>query len=115
MTVVYIKDLVVMGRHGIHDWEKKNPQRFRFNLELTVDTAPAAVSDKLADTVDYAELRRIIVESTENDSYNLLERLAQVIVDRVLDDKRVRKLALAIDKPDTFESGTPGVKVEITT
>lgn len=114
MSVIYIKDLVVKARHGVHQAEKDKTQRFIINLELTVDLARAAATDDLADTLNYSELRHTIIDITQNNSFNLLERLAQTIADQLLTDQRIQKLSLSIDKPDVFKTGRPGVRLEIT-
>jgi FolB domain-containing protein len=114
MSVIYIKDLVVKARHGVHQSEKDKTQRFIINLELTVDLSRAAATDDLTDTLNYSELRRVIIDITQNNSFNLLERLAGAIADQLLTDKRIQKLSLSIDKPDVFKTGRPGVRLEIT-
>ena len=114
MSVIYIKDLVIEAKHGVHKHERENPQRFIINLEVTVDTAQAAISDDLADTLNYSKLRQTIIDTTQNNSFNLLERLTQTIADQILTDKRIQKLVLTIDKPDAFKTGRPGIRLEIT-
>jgi dihydroneopterin aldolase len=112
MPVIYIKDLVVEAKHGVHQHEKQQAQRFIISVELAVDTARAAQTDDLNDTINWSEVRDIIVETVQTNSFNLLERLAQVIADRILADKRAQSLVISIDKPDAFPSGTPGVRLE---
>ena len=113
MTVIYIKDLVVEGKHGVHQREKANPQRFSINAELTIDIAKAGLSDELADTLNWSRLRTTIIDTVQNNSFNLVERLAQEIAVQILLDKRVRKLVLSVDKPDAFKTGVPGVRLEV--
>lgn len=112
--MIYIKDLVVEAKHGVHQKEKEQAQRFIFNVELTVDGSQAGISDDLADTLDYGELRQTIIDTAQNNSFNLIEKLAREVADRILADKRIRKLVISIDKPDAYENGTPGVRLEIT-
>ena len=45
-----------MGTHGVLPEEKTRAQPFEIDLDLFVDLTLAAVSDRLADTVDYAEV-----------------------------------------------------------
>ena len=113
MLVIYIKDLVVEAKHGVHQREKETPQPFNFNVELTLDGSRAAVSDDLNDSVDYTQLRSIIIDTARNNSFNLLERLAREIADRLLADERVQKVVVAIDKPAVFKDSAPGVRLEV--
>jgi dihydroneopterin aldolase len=111
---IFIKDLVVAGRHGVHEHEKRSPQRFKITVELNIaGTSRALASDQLEDTVNWSELRAEIVHIVEDNTYGLMERLAMEIADRVLADKRVAKVAVTIDKIDAFETGVPGVRLEL--
>ncbi len=112
MPVLYIKDLVVEGKHGVHLHEQTTPQRFRINVELTIDTSKAAASDGLADTVNWSELRDMVTDTVRNRSFGLVERLAQALADQILADGRVEKLVLSVDKLDAFPSGIPGIRIE---
>jgi FolB domain-containing protein len=111
--LVYIKDLLVEAKHGVHEREKTNSQPFNFTVELTLDSSRAAVSDDLADTLNYTELRQTIINIAQNNSFNLLERLAQEIADQLLQDRRVQKVMITIDKPAVFKDSTPGVRLEV--
>ncbi|HUY85369.1 MAG TPA: dihydroneopterin aldolase [Candidatus Dormibacteraeota bacterium] len=114
MLTIYIKDLVVEARHGVHPEEKEHPQRFIFNVELTLDSDRAGVSDDLADTLDYSELRRKVIDTAQNNSFNLIERLAGEVANQILRDKRVSKVVISIDKPDVYDNGMPAVRLEVT-
>jgi dihydroneopterin aldolase len=114
MSVIYIKDLVVTGKHGVQPREKEQAQRFRISVELTVDIPAAATSDDLADTINYSDVKRIIIAIVQDSSFNLIERLAQVIGDRIIaHDPRLEKIQVSIEKLDVFESGIPGVSLEV--
>ena len=52
--LIRLHGLRVVGTHGVLPEEKRRAQPFEVDLDLSVDLAPAATSDHLADTVDYA-------------------------------------------------------------
>lgn len=110
---VYIKDLVIAGRHGVHDHEKESPQRFKVTVELDMAVTKATVSDDLGDTADWSRLKAEIIRIVENKSYDLAERLAMEIAAKMLEDKRIARTVVLIDKVDAFESGVPGVRLEV--
>lgn len=110
---VYIKDLVIAGKHGVHDHEKESPQRFKVSVTLTMSDSKATISDDLNDTADWSRLKAEIISIVEDESYDLMERLAMEIAARMLADKRVAKAVVTIDKMDAFESGVPGVRLEV--
>ncbi len=114
MSVIYLKDLVVTGTHGVHQAEKDHPQRFSISVELSFDASAAATSDDLKDTINYSTVRQIIIDVVQNTSFNLLERLAQTIGDRILvQDERPETVFVSVSKLDVFETGIPGVELEV--
>lgn len=110
---IFIKDLVVSGKHGVHEHEKRTPQRFRITVELDLADGRAPTSDRLEDTLDWSRLRDDIVRIVEEDTYELVERLAREIADAILADERVIGTVVTIDKLDAFASGIPGVRLEL--
>lgn len=114
MLVIRLKDLVVKAKHGVSQAEKDRPQRFVFNVELTLADTKPAVSDDLADTLDYGRLRQLIIDTAQNNSFDLIERLARAVADQILRDKRVKKALIMIDKPDVYDDSTPGIRLEVT-
>src|SRR4051812_29638475 len=113
MPVIYITDLVVEAKHGYHPHEKTRAQRFRINVELSINIARAGTSDNLEDTVNWSDLRDKIVDVTKSNSFYLVERLAQEIADQILKfDGRIDKTIVSVDRLDAFDSGVPGVRLE---
>lgn len=110
---IFIKDLVISGTHGVHEHEKKTPQRFRISVELTIaGESEALTSDRLEDTLDWSHLRDEVVRIVEQDSYELVERLAKAVADAMLADARVTGVIVTIEKLDAFPAGVPGVRLE---
>ena len=113
MPVIYLRDLLVQGHHGITRKEKAKLQPFRISVEIELDTIAAQISDRLEDSVDYAAVRKTIIDTVRHTSFNLLERLAQTVADRLIVDERIKKVSISIEKPKVFESGVPGVRLTI--
>ncbi len=87
------------GRHGWFDWEREQGQEFAVDVELTLDTRPAAASDDLADTVDYGSLGADVVALVEGEPMRLVETLADRIARRCLSDPRVLSVTVTVHKP----------------
>ena len=113
MPVIYIKNLIIQAKHGVHQRERTNAQSFKISVELTVNSSKAGISDNLDDTVNWSQVRDIIVNTVQNNSFNLVERLAREVADQILLDKRISKAVVTIDKPEAFQTGIPGVRLEI--
>jgi len=88
------------GHHGVFDFERREGQTFLVDLVLGVDTAPAAASDDLPDTVDYGSLVASVKAAVEKDPVDLIETLAQRIADVCTLDDRVEWARVTVHKPD---------------
>lgn len=87
------------GRHGVLPAEREHGQEFRVDVELDVDTRPAAAGDDLAETVDYAKLADRLAEVVAGEPVNLIETLAARLADVCLSDPRVRAATVEVHKP----------------
>jgi dihydroneopterin aldolase len=88
------------GYHGVFEHEKRAGQNFVVDLTLAVDTAPAAASDDLRDTVDYGSLVAAVKAAVEADPVDLIETLAQRLADVCLRDVRVEWAKITVHKPE---------------
>jgi dihydroneopterin aldolase len=113
MSSLYIKDLIIEAKHGVHDHEKQTKQRFLVSVELTLDLSRASQSDDLADSLDWSLLKDEITAIVQDNSFNLMERLAQVIAEAMLQHRGVSEVSVAIDKIEAFTSGIPGVRLTL--
>lgn len=86
------------GRHGVRPAEREQPQQFEVDLEVEADLRPAAASDRLADTVDYTQVRAAVKQVIEGPPKALLESLAAAIAERVLALPRVKAVSVRVVK-----------------
>jgi dihydroneopterin aldolase len=96
---IELTGLRVRGRHGVFDHERRDGQDFVVDVRLEVDTATAAGSDDLADTVDYGALAQALAEVVSGEPVNLIETLAERLAAVCLADPRVRAAAVTVHKP----------------
>ncbi len=92
--------LECFGHHGVFDHERRDGQTFVIDLVLGIDTAAAAASDDLADTVDYGGLATAVKSAVERDPVDLIETLAERIAAICLTDHRVDWCRVTVHKPD---------------
>lgn len=88
------------GHHGVFEFERREGQTFVIDLVLGLDTAAAAASDDLRDTVDYGSLVAAVKNAVEKDPVDLIETLAQRIADVCLLDDRVEWVRVTVHKPE---------------
>lgn len=118
MSVLEVRGLRVLGTHGVLPAEKETAQPFEVDLDLYYDMALAAVSDALADAVDYAAVIDAAVEVIQGPHVELLERLALLIGEAVLlVDTRIEEVDVVVRKlepPVPYEIGSSGVRINVT-
>ena len=95
-----LKGLEVYAKHGVLEFEQREAQLFRVDVSVFLDLETAGRSDRLADTVDYGTLAHDVREAVGSHSLNLIEAVAQKVVDVVLADERVRRAIVTIHKPN---------------
>ena len=95
---VLIKDLLLDLKLGYYDFEKENPQKVKFSLEIDyVDKKPSSDKD-IKSIVNYAKVVRLIKKLVKKKHYNFLETLAEDVFDELFKDKRIDKVSLQIEK-----------------
>jgi dihydroneopterin aldolase len=92
--------LRAVGHHGVFEQERRDGQPFVVDVTLFLDTARAAASGDLADTVDYGALAQRVVDVVEGEPVALLETLVQRIADQCLAHPRVEGTEVTVHKPE---------------
>ena len=113
---IFLRGMVFEGRHGVSDQERAEPQSIEVDLAVRLDLAPAGVADDLAQTVDYGDLFETCRLVVEEDSFRLLEGIAERIATDVLAGyARVEALTVTVRKPGVPIDGVldwAGVSIE---
>ncbi|GAB6051528.1 dihydroneopterin aldolase [Magnetospira thiophila] len=110
---VFIRDLVLPCSIGIHEHEKKAPQRIRVNLDLAVHEERADLGDDIRNVVCYEGIANSIRELVSRGHVHLVETLAEQVADICFTDSRVRVARVRIEKLDVFIDATSaGVEIE---
>ena len=97
---IFITGLVIHARHGVMDHETEVGQRFVIDLELYTDLTESSRTDRLVDTVSYANVVTTATSAFKNTNYKLLERAAGAVADAILAAfPRVRTVKVTVHKP----------------
>jgi 7,8-dihydroneopterin aldolase/epimerase/oxygenase len=96
---ILLTGLRVHGRHGVYPSERAAGQDFVVDVELAVDLAPAAGSDRVEDTIHYGELADRLAAVVAGEPVNLIETLADRLVTVCLADQRVLSATVTVHKP----------------
>jgi dihydroneopterin aldolase len=99
MDIIFIEDLRVETRIGIHPWEKAAPQTVALDIRMGIaSVAPARENDDIRDTVDYAAVCEHLRAELSARHFNLLETLAEFAADQILEFFAVQWVRLSIAK-----------------
>ena len=93
-----ISGLEFFGHCGITVEEQKTGQRFSVKLEMACDIRQAAKSDRLEDAVDYAAVSKKIIEIGRDESFHLIEAMAERIANVLLKEFGIHEVKLMLKK-----------------
>ena len=113
MDKIYIEGLEVFSLIGVYDWERLAPQRLVVDLVLYSDLSVAASSDKVADTINYAEVAQCLDSLAGSSQFELIEALAGAMIQAIFKQFAVQKVCLKLSKPDILPNAQ-NVAVEMT-
>lgn len=112
---IELRGLRLLGRCGAESHERDRPQPLEVDVDVVADLGPAALSDRLGDTVDYGEVCDAVAAAVAGAPVALLEHLALVIGDAVLHhDDRVEVVTVAVRKlrpPVVHHLASAGVRI----
>jgi 7,8-dihydroneopterin aldolase/epimerase/oxygenase len=98
--IIFIKGVVIHARHGVMEHETEVGQRFVIDLELSVDLSESSRTDRLADTVSYANVVAAATAAFRDTNYKLLERAAGAVAEAILATfDRIGAVKVTVHKP----------------
>ncbi|MBA4538780.1 dihydroneopterin aldolase [Bacillus aquiflavi] len=116
MDKIYLNKMEFYGYHGVFPQETHLGQRFFVDLTIEMNLKSAGQSDRLEDSINYAELYQLCKEIVEGKPFKLVEAIAEKIASSLLKQyKKIESCTVKVIKPDApipghFES----IAIEIT-
>jgi len=95
---ILINELILDLKLGYYDFEKKEPQKVKFTLEVNYEDKKPTNDKDLKSIVNYDKIVKLIKRLVKNKHYNFLETLAEDVFDELFKDKRIDKITLQIEK-----------------
>jgi dihydroneopterin aldolase len=112
---IFLRGLAVECIIGFIDWERRVKQTVIIDLEIPVDCSKAALSDEVADTVDYKSVAKRVIGFVEASEFKLVETLAHRMAMLVLEEFSLQWIRISVNKPGAIRgSRDVGVVVERT-
>lgn len=98
MGIIKVENIRVFAYHGCLSEETQIGSDYRVDLKVKADLKTSAATDKLADTIDYVLLNKIVKEEMQQPS-KLLEAVAKRVLDRVFkEDSLVKNATISVSK-----------------
>jgi dihydroneopterin aldolase len=99
-VTIEITGLSLYTHHGVGDAEREVGQRLIFDLSFEVGECDATVTDRVEDTVDYADVCQQVALAAQERSYRTLERLCSAVADRMIDRYAAEAVTVRATKPE---------------
>mgnify|MGYP001193069912 CR=1 FL=1 len=110
---VFVRDLELTTKIGVHRHERRRAQLVRINIDLTVADPGTPSDDRLDSVVDYEAVVDGVKEIATAGHINLVETLAERIASLCLEDRRVLIARVRVEKPNVLaDAASVGVEIE---
>lgn len=97
---VSIKNLKIFAYHGVLPEEKRSGQYFYLDIDLYGDYLMACLLDSLEEAVNYDDVCNCAYKAMTGQTYDLIERAAQVVCDSILREfEKVSEVEVTLKKP----------------
>jgi dihydroneopterin aldolase len=109
---IFLRGLEIDCIIGFIEWERRIKQTVVVDLEMPVDCRHAALTDEVADTLDYKKVSKRVIAFVEASEFKLVETLAHKTALLLLEEFGMEWLRLSINKPGAIR-GSRDVGVSI--
>jgi dihydroneopterin aldolase len=99
-VTIEITGLSLYTHHGVEEAERQVGQRLIFDLSFEVGECDATVTDRVEDTVDYADVCQQVALAAQERSYKTLERLCSAVADRMIERYQAESITVRATKPE---------------
>ncbi len=100
MAIIRVKNLLIRTYIGFNPEELVNKQDVVINIEIETDISEAALeADEPDDIFDYKTVTKKVITLVQEGQFKLLEVLTKKILDLVMEDERVERASVEVDKP----------------
>ncbi len=106
MDTIFLEQVKVQTKLGVPDWERMVAQTIILDIEIGYDLSKSCKSDSIEDTIDYGAVVARIRETLKQNSFQLVEALAEHICQLILSEFGALSVKVKVAKPTIL----PGLK-----
>jgi len=99
-VAIEVTGLSLYTSHGVTEAERETGQRLVFDVVLELEDCDARLTDRVEDTIDYADVCEQVALAAQERSYHTLERLCEATAERLLGRYDAVSVKLRATKPE---------------
>ena len=103
---IILKRMEFFGFHGVEDLEREQGQRFLIDVTCSIDLRLAGTTDDIGATCNYVEIYSIVRRIVEGTPFKLIESVAELIAENILQVFPVREVKVRVSKPEVLLGGS---------
>ena len=100
VVTIEISGLSLYTHHGVGSAEREVGQRLVFDISFDVGDCDATVTDRVEDTIDYADVCQQVALAASERSFKTLEALCSSVADRLIDRYGASAVTVRAAKPE---------------
>ncbi|HKM14962.1 MAG TPA: dihydroneopterin aldolase [Marinospirillum sp.] len=109
---IFIEKLSFLASIGVFEWEKQVEQTLVLDIELSTNIRPAAATDDLNLTLNYAAISEQVILLAQSQHHDLIETLAEKLAAMLLENFNTQQVTLTLRKPNAVPAaGSVGIKI----
>jgi dihydroneopterin aldolase len=112
MDTIFLSEVKVETKLGVPEWERLTPQTVILDIEIAMPHSRACQSDAITDTIDYGLVVARIRQTLTENSFKLVEALAEHVCELVLTQFSAPWVKVKVAKPGVL-SGVKALGVVI--
>lgn len=111
---LFLRDLLVEARIGIHEFERNAPQRLAVEIEVDIEPSRVPKCDDIADALDYDWIRDEVKRLVAGRHFDLQETLVMAIANKLAERPQIVRATVQTAKPDVYDDvAAVGCRVEL--
>ena len=106
MDTIFLSEVKVQTKLRVPEWERMTAQTIILDIEIGYDLSQACQSDDVNDTIDYGAVVSRVRETLQENSFQLVEKLAEHLCQLILKEFNALSVKIKVAKPTIL----PGLK-----
>lgn len=106
MDTIFLEQVSAKTKLGVPKWERLKAQTVILDIEISYDLSKSCQSDAIEDTIDYGEVVNRTRETLKENSFKLVEALAEHLCQLILKEFKAERVKIKVAKPAIL----PGLK-----